>query len=121
MRWRRPLDTGHLVARQAEAPLPAREIAQRSLEFGLVEIGPERVAEIELGVGQVPEQEIADALLAARADEEIGFRRAGQLQFAANEGRLVDRNRLERRPAARARPGAALPARCPSDRRRTAR
>ena len=41
---------------------------------------PQRVAEIQLGVGEVPQQEIADALIAAGADEQI---RVGQRLPAA--------------------------------------
>ena len=44
------------------------------VERGGIEIGPQRVGEIELGVGELPQQEIADALLAAGADEEVRLR-----------------------------------------------
>ncbi len=42
-----------------------------------VEIGPQTSGEVELGVGQLPEQEVADALLAAGADEQIRLGRVG--------------------------------------------
>ena len=43
-----PLATGHLVGRQAEAPLAPREMTECAVEFGVVEVRPEAVAEIEL-------------------------------------------------------------------------
>jgi hypothetical protein len=45
-----------------------------------VEVRPVFVGEVELGVRELPQQEIADALLAAGADEEIGLRRIGHRQ-----------------------------------------
>ena len=67
------------------APAPARSCGRsgaraadtidRRVERGRVEVRPQQVGEIELGVGELPEQEIADALLAAGADEEIGLGR----------------------------------------------
>ena len=54
-----------------------------------VEIRPQRVAEIQLGVSEVPQQEIADAMIAAGADEEVGIRRLAELQLA-REALLVD-------------------------------
>ena len=43
-------------------------------------------AEVQLGVGQVPQQEIADPLLAAGADQEVRIRQAVQLQGAPRIG-----------------------------------
>src|SRR5512137_389471 len=75
---------------QAEASLPAGVETQCRVERGIVEVGPERVAEIELRIRQVPEQEIADALLATGADEQIRFGRACQLHLLSKQG-FVDR------------------------------
>ena len=61
----------------------ARERGDRRVERRGVEVGPQRIGEIELGVGELPEQEIADALLAAGADEEIGLGRVAHRQVAA--------------------------------------
>ena len=38
----------------------------------LAEVGPEEVGEIELGVGHLPEEEVADAQLAAGANQQVG-------------------------------------------------
>src|SRR5689334_20796813 len=64
-----------LLARAPETALARAVGTDRRIERGGVEIGPQRVGEIKLGVGQLPEQEVADALLAAGADEQIGLRR----------------------------------------------
>jgi hypothetical protein len=58
-------------------------VRDRSIELALVEIRPERVAEVQLGVRKIPQQEVADALLAAGADQQIGIRQAGESQLVA--------------------------------------
>src|SRR5688572_5889962 len=65
-----------LPRRETEPALAVREVRERGLELGQVELGPEAFAEVELRVREVPEQEIADAPLAAGADEEIRIRQA---------------------------------------------
>jgi hypothetical protein len=40
----------------------------------MVEVGPQHIGEIELGVRERPPQEVADPLFAAGADERIGRR-----------------------------------------------
>src|SRR5262245_26860298 len=46
----------------------------------LAEVGPERVGHPDLGVGDLPEQEVADAHLAARPDQQIGIGLAGGVE-----------------------------------------
>src|SRR5215470_12940787 len=55
----------------AIAPLAAVKLAERALQIRLGEIRPKRVDEDELGIGGLPEEEIAEPLLAAGADDEI--------------------------------------------------
>src|SRR5207244_13474826 len=55
----------------AEAALSPAEFADRRGEIGGADIRPVAVAEVELGVRALPQQEVAEALLAAGADEEI--------------------------------------------------
>src|SRR5215218_6738775 len=69
----------HLRTGQAEPALALCEVGQRRLERCVVEIRPERVGEIKLGVREIPQQEVADALLAAGAYEQVGFRRQPEL------------------------------------------
>src|SRR5438105_2501992 len=61
-----------LLRRLAEAPLARRVVGKRGVERGGVEIGPELLAEIQLRIRRLPQQEIGDALLAAGADDEVG-------------------------------------------------
>src|SRR6478609_311306 len=46
------------------------------------EVGPEPLEKDKLGIGALPEQDIADALLAAGADQEIGIGYAGGIEEA---------------------------------------
>ena len=59
-------------------------VASAASSCGNVEIRPQRVADMQLGVREIPQQEIADAVIAAGANEQI-------------------RDRARRRAAARAR------------------
>src|SRR5690554_2183960 len=64
----RCLSTLHLFQLLSGPPKPslaAGEGYQRILECLFVEIRPQDVGEIELGICELPQQEIADALLAA--------------------------------------------------------
>src|SRR5690606_7636242 len=62
-----------LLARAPEATLPPLIRPDRVAERGGIEVGPQHVGEEQLGVGQLPEQEVADPLFAARTDEQIGL------------------------------------------------
>src|SRR5690348_6235768 len=64
----------------AVAAIAAVEVAHGLFEIALGEIGPQRRREHQLGVSGLPEQEIADALLAAGADEQVGIGNAGGQQ-----------------------------------------
>ena len=48
---------------------------ERGVEGGGVEVRPQQVGEVQLGVRELPEQEVGDALLAAGADEQVRLRR----------------------------------------------
>ena len=69
--------------------------AQGGVEGGRREVGPQHVGEVELGVRRLPDQEVADALLATGADEQVEIGQVGRVQARPN-GLLVDR-----RPGAR--------------------
>jgi hypothetical protein len=66
-----------------EAPLARRELLQRRLERRAVEVGPQLVAEDELGVRRLPEQVVRQALLAAGADHEVGVVHLGRVEQRA--------------------------------------
>ena len=61
-----------MVASAEPAPA-ARVLVQRGRELVAAEVGPERVREHELGVGDLEEQEVRDAVLAGAADHEVGI------------------------------------------------
>src|SRR5262249_20859982 len=75
----------------AEAPLTAGEEGQRLLEVGGREVRPQALGEIELGVRQLPEKKIADAVLATGTDVEggVGEPRERQCPGKARLGDLL--------------------------------
>src|SRR5438105_13470501 len=76
--------------RGSEAPFAAAEFVDRLLQVAFRKIGPQRLRKNELGIGALPKEKIADALLAARPDQQI---RIGKLRGkqVASETSLVDR------------------------------
>src|SRR5262249_43928606 len=80
---------GALSGDTAIATFASAELSDGLLEVLLAEVGPQRVDEHQFGVGALPQQEIADALLAAGADQEIGIAHARSEQFTL-EALLVD-------------------------------
>src|SRR5262249_46935280 len=60
--------------RRSVPPLASAIIGDRLLQLRSAEIRPQRLGEDKLGIGALPQQEIADALLAAGADQQIGIR-----------------------------------------------
>ena len=73
-----------------------------SSRCALAEVRPQRVGDPDLGVGDLPEQEVADAHLAAGADQQIGIGLAGGVE-EAGEALLVDLVGLLRQRARAAR------------------
>ncbi len=75
-RGRGPRGLGSAAPRALPAE-PARapgELEQRLVEGGRAEVRPQAVGEHELRVGGLPDEEVADPLLAAGADDEVGVR-----------------------------------------------
>src|SRR5438132_14409232 len=72
----------------------AMVVSDGASKVGLFKIRPRLGAEIQLGVGGLPEQEVGQALFARRANDEIGVR-----NWIGHEGRgkahLVDFLRME--------------------------
>src|SRR5258706_14294320 len=60
-----------LLAGAPEAPLALAVPVDRLVECHGIEVRPQAVGEKELRVGELPKEKIADALLAAGADEQI--------------------------------------------------
>jgi hypothetical protein len=65
----------------AEAALAALVVEQGRQQGRLIEIGPEHIGDVQLGVGQLPEQEVADPLLTAGADQQVGIGLAGGVEL----------------------------------------
>src|SRR3954449_10487330 len=78
----------------AESSTPRGVLRQRSTQVALVEVRPELVHEDKFRIRELPEQEVRDAQLAARADQQIGI---GQLRRIEVRGEhvLVDLFRLD--------------------------
>src|SRR3546814_3507470 len=62
------LQGGDLLAGQAEAALAPGEVVERARQRGDVEFGPQGIGEPQFGVGEMPQQEVADPHVAAGAD-----------------------------------------------------
>ena len=56
----------------AKASMAPRVFLERLVQLRLAEVRPERGRHDELGVGDLPEEEVAHAHLAAGPDEEVG-------------------------------------------------
>src|SRR3984885_11899823 len=67
-----------------ESACSCRVAAQGAEEVDLAERGPVRFAEIQLGVGALPEQEVGEALLSAGADHEVGVGTANRVQVSGD-------------------------------------
>ncbi len=69
----------------AELALALRKPLERVEQLLAAEIGPQRVDEQKLGIGGLPEQEIAEAVLAAGADQEVRLRQAAGEQAGSEK------------------------------------
>ena len=58
------------------------EVEEGFEETGAVEVGPEGFGDEDFGVGDLPEEEIADAHFAAGANQEIGIGKIGCVEMA---------------------------------------
>src|SRR5262245_37404936 len=79
---------GHYLP-AAEATLPPGELIERVAEIGVAEIRPECLGEDELGIRGLPQEEVREALLPRRSDDEIGVRQLGCGE-ACSKGAVVD-------------------------------
>src|SRR5690606_11356709 len=68
---------GQLLAGAPEAAFPRTIPLESLIEIAGPEVGPVALGEVEFCVGQLPDQEVGNALLAPGTDEEIRFRGIG--------------------------------------------
>ena len=94
----------------AEASPAARVLLERAAQVARVEVRPEPVDEDELRVRELPEHEVRDAQLAARADQQVGVGQLRRVEVLRDDV-LVDLARVHpalgdapRRPTSSARP-----------------
>ena len=83
----------------AVAALARLEVDDRLEEIAAAEIGPEHFGDVDLRVGDLPEQEVRDAQLAAGADEQVGIVDVGGVEMIGEE-LLVDLRRRSSRARA---------------------
>ena len=66
-------------------------VENRAQQVGAIEIGPQRIGDIQLRISDLPQQEIADAHLAGGADQQVGVGRTGGVE-PRRDGLFVDHN-----------------------------
>ena len=71
--------------RAAKATLARSVRRERDIECCIIEVRPEGVCEVELGVSERPQEKVADVLFAARTDQKIGFWRDSHRQVLRDE------------------------------------
>ena len=84
--------------KSTKTSLTALVILQCELEGLSIEIGPAEISDMNLGIGQLPEQEIADPLLAAGPNQQIRIRLACSEQLCC-QGILIDLRWLQLSPS----------------------
>src|SRR5919108_2918878 len=87
---------GTATSDSTEAPVAALVIGDGAIEVGGTEVGPERGRHPELGVGDLPQEEVGHPHLAAGANQQIGVRHAVRVERAAHVGL---RHRIQRQLA----------------------
>src|SRR6185369_2955082 len=70
----------------AVSPFAIVKLADGILEIILGEVGPQAIEEHQLGVGRLPQQEIADPLLAAGADHQVRVGNLSGQQVSRKQG-----------------------------------
>ena len=82
-RWRRP------GAQAAEPPVALLVVQNGVQQIGAPEVGPQSVRDVQLGVRDLPEQEIADAHFTRGPDQKIGIGKARRVE-PRRDGLLID-------------------------------
>ena len=77
---------GEALAEATEATLAALVSGDGFEEMKAAEVGPEAVGNEDLGVGDLPEEEVGDALLAGGADHEVGVGHVRGVEGAGDAG-----------------------------------
>src|SRR5437868_5771834 len=89
-----PGSTAAVPVSGTEAALAVGEIAQGTQEIHAPEIGPERLAEVELRVGALPGEEAGQPLFAGGPDDQLGVGLAAGVQVLCELVRVQVRRYL---------------------------
>src|ERR1700732_4140591 len=79
---------------RAKPPLALAVVDEGLGEMVATEVGPERRGDVDFGVGELPEEEVAQAHFAAGADEEVGVGIVAGIEMMI-ENLLVDLRAVE--------------------------
>ena len=82
----RGLFVGDGFGEASEAALALLVVGDGFEEVDAAEVGPEAVGDEDLGVGDLPEEEVGDALLAGGADDEVGVGHVRGVEGAGDVG-----------------------------------
>src|SRR5215470_10463422 len=77
---------GIATSHPTEASVAALIVGDGAIEIGGAEVRPERRRHPELGVRDLPQQEVRDPHLTARADQQVGIRNAMGVEGGAHMG-----------------------------------
>src|SRR5215475_13260217 len=91
-RWRSAREAAS--AGGAIPAVAAMKLTDGKFEVVAGEVGPEAIEENQLRIGALPEQEVADALFSAGADQQVRIGHAAGHE-EAREQLLVDRSRID--------------------------
>ena len=69
------------IGQAAKAAVAPGKVDERVDEAGGREVRPVDIGEVELRIGRLPEQEVREALVAARADDEVDGRVASRVEL----------------------------------------
>src|SRR5215472_1749895 len=83
-----------LLAGESETTLALLIVLERAEKLRFAEVRPQGVGHVELGIGDLPEEEVRDAHLAAGADEQVRIGKARGAEVGGH-GRLVDGVRVQ--------------------------
>ena len=75
---------GTALLQPADSPVPRGIIADGRVQQGLVELRPEKLRHPDLGIADLPQQEIAHPHLLGRANQQVRLGHAGRVKMGGN-------------------------------------
>ena len=74
----------HLIAGATEASLTGLVVQEGTIEVFSPKVGPVEIAEVELRIGELPEEVVADPTLPTGADQKIGIGKVRQIEMSGD-------------------------------------